>query len=162
MPALLNQAREHSVHSHRLLSTADQTSCSSQAEQPYLHPSSRELERQVASLSIRINPGPQISGRHTQTLFLRPPTPPKRMDLPDSHSCPCPPLPSAAPPVVYIGFHNHICISLITAFLTPCYALANITNPVFLFLFFFNSADAHTGSCHCKMRSSFFSLMVKS
>uniref|UniRef100_A0A8C1EJV1 Sorbin and SH3 domain containing 2 n=1 Tax=Cyprinus carpio carpio TaxID=630221 RepID=A0A8C1EJV1_CYPCA len=92
-------AREHSVHSHRLHSTADQTSCSSQAEQPFLHPSSRELERQVASLSIRINPRPQISGRRTQTLSLRPPTPPKRMDLPDSRSHPCPPLPSAAPPV---------------------------------------------------------------
>uniref|UniRef100_A0A8C1TI17 Sorbin and SH3 domain containing 2b n=1 Tax=Cyprinus carpio TaxID=7962 RepID=A0A8C1TI17_CYPCA len=92
-------AREHSVHSHRLHSTADQTSCSSQAEQPFLHPSSRELERQVASLSIRINPRPQISGRRTQTLSLRPPTPPKRMDLPDSRLHPCPPLPSAAPPV---------------------------------------------------------------
>ncbi|XP_016366645.1 sorbin and SH3 domain-containing protein 2-like [Sinocyclocheilus rhinocerous] len=92
-------AREHSVHAHRLLSTADQTSCSPQAEQPFLHPSSMELERQVASLSIRINPRPQISGRRTQTLSLRPPTPPKRMDLPDSRSHPCPPLPSAAPPV---------------------------------------------------------------
>ncbi|XP_059371526.1 sorbin and SH3 domain-containing protein 2 [Carassius carassius] len=89
--------QEHSVHSHRLLSTVDQTSCSSQAEQPFLHPSSRELERQVASLSVRINPRPEISGRHTQTLSLRPPTPPKRMDLPDSRSHPCPPLPSAAP-----------------------------------------------------------------
>ncbi|XP_052430784.1 sorbin and SH3 domain-containing protein 1 isoform X2 [Carassius gibelio] len=89
--------QEHSVHSHRLLSTVDQTSCSSQAEQPFLHPSSRELERQVASLSIRINPRPEISARHTQTLSLRPPTPPKRMDLPDSRSHLCPPLPSAAP-----------------------------------------------------------------
>ncbi|XP_056092207.1 sorbin and SH3 domain-containing protein 2 isoform X3 [Rhinichthys klamathensis goyatoka] len=92
-------AQEHSVHSHRLLSTEDQISCSSQAGQSYLHPSSRELERRVASLSIRINPMPQISGRRTQALSLRPPTPPKRMDLPDSHSRPCPPLPSAAPPV---------------------------------------------------------------
>ncbi|CAM4613364.1 unnamed protein product [Leuciscus chuanchicus] len=98
-PTLLNQAQEHSVHSHRLLSTEDQISCSSQAGQSYLHPSSRELERHVASLSIRINPMPLISGRRTQALSLRPPTPPKRMDLPDSHSRPCPPLPSAAPPV---------------------------------------------------------------
>ncbi|XP_016423379.1 sorbin and SH3 domain-containing protein 2-like [Sinocyclocheilus rhinocerous] len=92
-------AQEHSVHSNRLLSTADQTSCSLQAEQPYLHPPSRELERDVASVYIRINPRPQISGRHTQALSLRPPTPPKRMDLLDSSSCPCPPLPSTAPPV---------------------------------------------------------------
>ncbi|XP_051774394.1 sorbin and SH3 domain-containing protein 2 isoform X3 [Ctenopharyngodon idella] len=92
-------AQEHSVHSHRLLSTEDQISCSSQAEQSYMHPPSRELERHVASFAIRINPRPQISGRRTQALSLRPPTPPKRMDLPDSHSRPCPPLPSAAPPV---------------------------------------------------------------
>ncbi|XP_048032820.1 sorbin and SH3 domain-containing protein 2 isoform X3 [Megalobrama amblycephala] len=92
-------AQEHSVHSHRLLSTEDQISCSSQAEQSYVHPPSRELERHVAFFAIRINPRPQISGRRTQALSLRPPTPPKRMDLPDSHSRPCPPLPSAAPPV---------------------------------------------------------------
>ncbi|XP_050983953.1 sorbin and SH3 domain-containing protein 2 isoform X7 [Labeo rohita] len=92
-------SQEHNVHSQRLLSTEDQTSCSSQAKQPYLHLPSRELERHVASLSVRINPRPQISGRRTQTLSLRPPTPPKRMDLPDSRSRPCPPLPSAAPPV---------------------------------------------------------------
>uniref|UniRef100_A0A8C1JF53 Sorbin and SH3 domain containing 2b n=1 Tax=Cyprinus carpio TaxID=7962 RepID=A0A8C1JF53_CYPCA len=92
-------AQEHSARSNRLLSTEDQTSCSLQAEQPYSHPPSRELERYVASVSIHINPRPQISGRHTQALSLRPPTPPKRMDLSDSHSCPCPPLPSSAPPV---------------------------------------------------------------
>ncbi|KAK2891245.1 hypothetical protein Q8A67_013888 [Cirrhinus molitorella] len=92
-------AQEHNIHSYRLLSTEDQTSCSSQAEQSYLHLPSRELERRVASLSIRINPRPQILGRRTQTLSLRPPTPPKRMDLLDSRSRPCPPLPSAAPPV---------------------------------------------------------------
>ncbi|XP_067242092.1 sorbin and SH3 domain-containing protein 1 isoform X3 [Chanodichthys erythropterus] len=92
-------AKEHSVHSHRLLSTEDQISCSSQAEQSYMYPPSRELERHVAFFAIRINPKPQISGRRTQALSLRPPTPPKRMDLPDSHSRPCPPLPSAAPPV---------------------------------------------------------------
>ncbi|XP_077092174.1 sorbin and SH3 domain-containing protein 1 isoform X2 [Siphateles boraxobius] len=90
-------AQEHSVHSHILLSTEDQISYSSQAGQSYLHPSSRELERHVASLSIRINPMPQISGWRSQALSLRPPTPPERMDLPDSHSRPCPPLPSAAP-----------------------------------------------------------------
>uniref|UniRef100_A0A8C1S1D2 Sorbin and SH3 domain containing 2b n=1 Tax=Cyprinus carpio TaxID=7962 RepID=A0A8C1S1D2_CYPCA len=92
-------AQEHSARSNRLLSTEDQTSCSLQAEQPYSHPPSRELERYVASVSIHINPRPQISGRHTQAPSLRPPTPPKRMDLSDSHSCPCPPLPSSAPPV---------------------------------------------------------------
>lgn len=129
LPTLLNQAQEHSVHSHRLLSTEDQISCSSQAGE-YLHPSSRQLERHVASLSIRINPMPQISGWRTQALSLRPPTPPKRMDLPDSHSRPCPPLPSAAPPVVYVRFHNHICISLITPSPMPCCVLANITNAV--------------------------------
>ncbi|XP_067313836.1 sorbin and SH3 domain-containing protein 2 isoform X2 [Pseudorasbora parva] len=92
-------AQEHSVHSHRLLSTEDQILCSSQAEQSHLHPPSSALEKHVASFSIRINPRPQISGRRTQALSLRPPTPPKRMDLLDSQSRPCPPLPSAAPPV---------------------------------------------------------------
>ncbi|XP_026081485.1 sorbin and SH3 domain-containing protein 2-like, partial [Carassius auratus] len=92
-------AQEHSAHSNTLLSTEDQTSCSSQAEQSYSHPPSWELERHVASVSIRINPRPQISGRRTQTLSLRPPTPPKRMDLSDSRSFPCPPLPPTSPPV---------------------------------------------------------------
>ncbi|XP_073710277.1 sorbin and SH3 domain-containing protein 1 isoform X5 [Misgurnus anguillicaudatus] len=92
-------AQDHSVHSLKLMSTEDQTSCSSKAEQIYLHSPSRHPGIHVASLSVRINPRPQVSGRYTQALSLRPPTPPKRMDMLASRSLPCPSLPSAAPPV---------------------------------------------------------------
>lgn len=92
-------AQDHSIHSLKLMSTEDQTSCSSQAQQIYIHSPSRHPGIHVASLSVRINPRPHVSGRHTQALSLRPPTPPKRMDVLASRTLACPSLPSAAPPV---------------------------------------------------------------
>ncbi|XP_057205309.1 sorbin and SH3 domain-containing protein 2 isoform X1 [Triplophysa rosa] len=74
-------AQEHYDHSLRLMSTEDQTLRSSQAQQIYLRSPSRHPGLHVASLTTRINPRPQVSGRHAQALSLRPPTPPKRMKL---------------------------------------------------------------------------------
>lgn len=56
----------------------------------------------IASLSIRINPQPQTEARYIQAVSLRPPTPPKRMDLPDSSTFFRPPLPPAAQQVVHM------------------------------------------------------------
>lgn len=98
----LNQAQEHNDHSLRLMSTEDQTLRSSQAQQIYLHFPSRHPGVHVASLTTRINPRPQVSGRHAQALSLRPPTPPKRMELLVSRSRPCPSLPSTVPSVVHV------------------------------------------------------------
>ncbi|XP_056625329.1 sorbin and SH3 domain-containing protein 1 isoform X3 [Triplophysa dalaica] len=95
----LNQAQEHNDHSLGLMSTEDQTLRSSQAQQIYLHFPSRHPGVHVASLTTRINPRPQVSGRHAQALSLRPPTPPKRMELLVSRSRPCPSLPSTVPSV---------------------------------------------------------------
>lgn len=99
-PTFLNQAQEHNFN--RLMSTEDQTSRSSPAQQIYLHSPSRHPGVHVASLTLRINPRPQVSGRHAQALSLRPPTPPKRMELLVSRFLPCPSLPSAAPSVVHV------------------------------------------------------------
>ncbi|KAA0709316.1 Sorbin and SH3 domain-containing protein 2 [Triplophysa tibetana] len=74
-------AQEHNDHSLRLMSTEDQTLRSSQAQQIYLNFPSRHPGIHLASLTTRINPRPQVSGRHAQALSLRPPTPPKRMEF---------------------------------------------------------------------------------
>ncbi|XP_072520144.1 sorbin and SH3 domain-containing protein 2 isoform X1 [Salminus brasiliensis] len=87
-------------------------------EEPNIHPWSleskphsppiRQMKRHIASLSIRINPQPQTEARYVQAVSLRPPTPPKRMDPPDSGTFSRLPLPPAAQhvreaPLAYTG-----------------------------------------------------------